>query len=72
MLSCMGFPANVSHNLPVWDGVVAVFNSGTGAMVAIIEDHGLLTDWRTAAAGPIATQACGEETDKKPNIFAIG
>lgn len=52
-----GFPANVTRNLAVWDGVLAVFNSDTGAMVAIIEDHGLLTDWRTAAAGAIATQA---------------
>jgi len=52
-----GFPKNQTRNLPLWDGMVAVFSANTGAMVAIIEDHGLLTDWRTAAAGAVATHA---------------
>jgi len=52
-----GFPENQTRDLAVWDGMVEVFNADTGALVAIIEDHGLLTDWRTAAAGAIATHA---------------
>ena len=57
-----GFQQNVARGLPVWDGAVMAFDASTGAPVAIVQDGGLLTDWRTAVAGAVASHAlaCGD------------
>jgi ornithine cyclodeaminase/alanine dehydrogenase-like protein (mu-crystallin family) len=52
-----GFANNAARGLPVWDGLVLAFDANTGQPVALLQDGGLLTDWRTAAAGAIATRA---------------
>jgi ornithine cyclodeaminase/alanine dehydrogenase-like protein (mu-crystallin family) len=57
-----GFAGNAAAGLPVWDGLIAVFDATTGAPLALLQDEGLLTDWRTAIAGAIATQALAQQT----------
>ena len=67
-----GFRSNRARNLPVWDGVIVVFSADTGAMIAIIEDHGLLTDWRTAAAGAIATHSFVGSRQRQLGVVGTG
>jgi ornithine cyclodeaminase/alanine dehydrogenase-like protein (mu-crystallin family) len=57
-----GFVGNAAADLPVWDGLIAVFDAHTGAPLALLQDQGLLTDWRTAIAGAIATQTLAHKT----------
>jgi ornithine cyclodeaminase/alanine dehydrogenase-like protein (mu-crystallin family) len=57
-----GFAGNAAAGLPVWDGMIAVFDASTGQPIAILQDEGILTDWRTAIAGAIATQALAGKT----------
>src|SRR4051794_15013735 len=40
----------------VVDGMVVVFDAGTGAPAAFLMDHGYLTDLRTGAAGGVAAR----------------
>lgn len=51
-----GFPGNAALGLPANDGMVLVFDAATGALAALLLDHGYITDLRTAAAGAIATK----------------
>lgn len=44
------------HGLPSSDGLMLVYRRETGELLAILLDHGLLTDIRTAAAGAIAAK----------------
>ena len=53
----MGFYENAALGLPVNNGLVAVFDARTGATLAILQDAGWLTSWRTAAAGALAAVA---------------
>ena len=53
----MGFYENAALGLPVNNGLVAVFDARTGATLAILQDAGWLTSWRTAAAGALAATA---------------
>jgi ornithine cyclodeaminase/alanine dehydrogenase-like protein (mu-crystallin family) len=57
-----GFAENAARGLPIWDGVVMAFDAETGAPMAVLQDGGLLTDWRTAAAGAVATRALARAT----------
>ncbi len=66
-----GFTANTTKGLPVWDGMIAVFDASTGQPIAILQDQGILTDWRTAIAGAIATQALAAKT-KTLGIIGTG
>jgi len=52
-----GFYHNSADGLPVNNGVVLVFDARTGATFALLLDEGLLTSWRTAAAGALAAVA---------------
>jgi ornithine cyclodeaminase len=45
-----GFPANRERGLPSADGVFLLLDAATGAPVLVLEEHGYLTDLRTAAA----------------------
>lgn len=67
-----GFAANASLGRPVWDGAVLVLDATTGQPLAVIEDGGLLTDWRTAIAGAIATRACARRTIHRLGIVGTG
>ncbi len=46
---------------PAIDGLVLVFDAANGALAAILLDHGLLTDLRTAAAGGVAARHLAPE-----------
>src|ERR1700727_1657709 len=51
-----GFWKNPEHGLPSSNGVVLVFSTKTGQLLAILQDEGYLTDVRTAAAGAVAAK----------------
>jgi ornithine cyclodeaminase len=51
-----GFYENPRHGLPSSNGVMLAFNRQTGALAAILDDRGHLTDIRTAAAGAVAAK----------------
>ena len=53
----MGFYENPSRGLDTNNGLMLVFSSLTGTLIAILNDEGWLTSWRTAAAGALAAQA---------------
>jgi ornithine cyclodeaminase/alanine dehydrogenase-like protein (mu-crystallin family) len=57
-----GFAGNAARGLPIWDGAVMAFDAQTGVPIALLQDGGILTDWRTAAAGAIATRALALKT----------
>ena len=45
-----GFPANRERGLPSGDGMFLLLDAQTGAPALLLEEHGYLTDLRTAAA----------------------
>jgi ornithine cyclodeaminase/alanine dehydrogenase-like protein (mu-crystallin family) len=51
-----GFRDNPQLGLPVLDGMVVVFDAGTGAPAGFLLDHGLITELRTGAAGAVAAK----------------
>jgi ornithine cyclodeaminase len=67
-----GFQENTARGLPVWNGVVMAFDARTGAPVAIVQDGGLLTDWRTAAAGAVASYALAPREAKTLGVMGTG
>jgi ornithine cyclodeaminase len=62
-----GFYRNPERGLPSSNGVVLVFSSRTGELLAILQDEGRLTDLRTAAAGAVAAKYLAP-----PNVECIG
>jgi ornithine cyclodeaminase len=67
-----GFPDNAARGLPVWDGAVMAFDASTGALVAVVQDGGLLTDWRTAIAGAVASKALARADAKTLGVIGTG
>jgi ornithine cyclodeaminase len=67
-----GFQENIARGLPVWDGAVMAFDASTGALAAIVQDGGLLTDWRTAVAGAVASRALAREDAKTLGVVGTG
>lgn len=51
-----GFWKNPDLGLPSGNGVVLVFSSRTGELLTLFEDHGYLTNIRTAAAGAVVAK----------------
>ncbi len=51
-----GFYQNQSIGLPNNNGLMLVFNAGTGQPEALIQDEGYLTDLRTALAGAVVAK----------------
>ncbi|MGD8699527.1 MAG: hypothetical protein PVJ43_09570 [Gemmatimonadales bacterium] len=51
-----GFYQNVAKGLPTGAGLILVFDAQTGFPLALLDDHGYLTDLRTAAAGALAAR----------------
>jgi ornithine cyclodeaminase/alanine dehydrogenase-like protein (mu-crystallin family) len=45
-----GFPANRERGFPAGDGLFLLLDAATGAPAVLLEEHGYLTDLRTAAA----------------------
>ncbi|MER5417972.1 hypothetical protein ABT011_34685, partial [Streptomyces virginiae] len=52
-----GFYRNPDAGLPTNHGLVCVVSAQTGQVRAILNDRGMLTAWRTAASGALATHA---------------
>ena len=67
-----GFPMNSALGLPSGNGLMLLFNRLTGELAAILLDHGLLTDVRTAAAGAVAAKYCAPSTVGRIGIMGTG
>ena len=67
-----GFYDNPALNLPVNSGVVLVCSRTTGMPVALLQDDGWLTSWRTAAAGAIAASLVRARKPKVLGVFGAG
>jgi ornithine cyclodeaminase len=67
-----GFQDNAARGLPIWDGAVMAFDASTGALVAVVQDGGLLTDWRTAIAGAVASKALARSDAKTLGVIGTG
>ena len=67
-----GFQENIARGNPVWDGVVMAFDASSGAPMAMVQDGGLLTDWRTAVAGAVASHALARGDAKTLGVIGTG
>jgi ornithine cyclodeaminase len=67
-----GFFRNPELGLPVGAGMVCVFDSTTGMPVAILFDHGYLTDLRTGAAGALAADLLARKDASRAAIIGCG
>jgi len=66
------FPENAKQNLSPNSGVIFLFDSTTGFPAATINDKGLITELRTAAAGAIITDFLAAETAKSVAVIGTG
>ncbi|MCX4398685.1 MULTISPECIES: ornithine cyclodeaminase family protein [unclassified Streptomyces] len=67
-----GFYRNPAAGLPTNHGLVCVVSARTGQICAILDDQGLLTAWRTAAAGALATHAMARPDAATLAVFGTG
>jgi ornithine cyclodeaminase len=67
-----GFWKNPELGLPSSNGVVLVFSSKTGELLAILQDEGYLTDIRTAAAGAVAAKYLAPHRVEYVGILGAG
>lgn len=62
----------VARGLPVNSGMVVLLSSETGRPVALIQDEGWLTAWRTAAAGALAASLLPVADDTRLGVVGTG
>ena len=67
-----GFYGNPGRGLPSSNGLMMIFSSSTGELVAILLDEGHLTDLRTGAAGAIAAKHLAPTAVKRIGIVGTG
>jgi ornithine cyclodeaminase len=67
-----GFWGNEDKNIPVDNGLFLVFSAITGEPVAIVNDVGYLTTFRTGVAGAIANKYLARENSKVATIIGTG
>lgn len=67
-----GFYGNPRLGLPSNHGLVCVVSARTGQVRALLDDRGLLTAWRTAAAGALITHAMARPTAVTLAVFGTG
>jgi ornithine cyclodeaminase/alanine dehydrogenase-like protein (mu-crystallin family) len=67
-----GFYRNPALGLPTNHGLVCVVSARTGQIRALLDDRGLLTAWRTAAAGALITDAMARPGAATLAIFGTG
>ncbi|UKY47459.1 ornithine cyclodeaminase family protein [Streptomyces inhibens] len=67
-----GFYGNPRLGLPSNHGLVCVVSARTGQVHALLDDQGLLTAWRTAAAGALITHAMARPTAATLAVFGTG
>lgn len=56
-----GFYGNAARGLATGSGLILVFDASTGFPLALLDDHGYLTELRTAAAGALAARLLAPE-----------
>ena len=66
------FPENIKQNLAPNSGAIFLFDSTTGFPTATINDRGIITDLRTAAAGAIITNFLAAKTATTVAIIGTG
>lgn len=67
-----GFYANHERGLPNGHGMLLLSSQRTGLPIAIFEDRGMLTAWRTTAAAVLAVQAAVPARPVKVGIVGAG
>jgi ornithine cyclodeaminase len=67
-----GFPGNTEKGLPASDGMVLVFDAGTGFPAAFLLDNGYITDLRTGAAGAVAAKHLARRDVKRVAVIGSG
>jgi ornithine cyclodeaminase len=67
-----GFYRNAERGLPANQGLVCVLSALTGQAVAILDDRGKLTAWRTAAAGALVSHAMARPDARTVGVFGTG
>ncbi|MFD7497217.1 ornithine cyclodeaminase family protein [Streptomyces sp. NPDC059832] len=67
-----GFYRNPALGLPTNHGLVCVVSARTGQVRALLDDRGLLTAWRTAAAGALITHAMARPGAVTLAVFGTG
>ncbi|MEE1807617.1 ornithine cyclodeaminase family protein [Streptomyces sp. BE133] len=67
-----GFYHNPAAGLPTNHGLLCVISARTGHVRAILDDQGLLTAWRTAAAGALITHAMARLDAATLAVFGTG
>ncbi|MFF4580179.1 ornithine cyclodeaminase family protein [Streptomyces sp. NPDC001389] len=67
-----GFYGNHGLGLRTNHGLVCVVSARTGQIRALLDDRGLLTAWRTAAAGALITHAMARPSAATLAVFGTG
>ncbi|MFF4427194.1 ornithine cyclodeaminase family protein [Streptomyces sp. NPDC001549] len=67
-----GFYSNHGLGIPTNHGLVCVISAHTGQVRALLDDRGLLTAWRTAAAGALITHAMARPDARTLAVFGTG
>jgi ornithine cyclodeaminase len=67
-----GFPGNAGRGMPTSDGLLVVFDAETGAPLALLLDHGFVTDLRTGAAGGVAARLLAPERVTTVAVIGTG
>ncbi|WP_397453355.1 ornithine cyclodeaminase family protein [Pseudomonas sp. NA-150] len=68
----IGFYENPMKGLDTNNGLVLVFDAKTGKTIAVLNDEGWLTSWRTAAAGALAAKAGAPSSVTALGIIGTG
>ncbi|RIJ78951.1 ornithine cyclodeaminase family protein [Nakamurella silvestris] len=66
------FYRNPAIGLPSNQGLVCVFDARTGQARAVLDDGGMLTGWRTAAAGALVTDALAGSGVESVGVIGTG
>jgi ornithine cyclodeaminase len=67
-----GFYKNKERGLPLSGGMMLVFDSQTGYPLAFLLDNGYLTDFRTAAAGAVASKYLASQQVQQVGVIGAG
>ena len=67
-----GFYANAAKGLPSGNGLMVAMSAITGESVALLDDEGVLTDFRTALAGVLATRGAARADGTRLGIVGSG
>jgi len=67
-----GFYKNKERGLPLSGGMMIVFDSQTGYPLAFLLDNGYLTDFRTAAAGAVASKHLASQEVQQVGVIGAG